>query len=93
MASKELVPYTESQRDAIEEGLLNKELAHRRDHGIEVFLYWHSKNNVLSIFVTDVSANQSQSFTVPNDRGMDAFEHPFYYAPLIERIFNEEDGA
>lgn len=91
--SSELAPYTEHHRDKVEQQLLLKELAWRRDHGIEVFLYWHSKLNTLSIFVTDINANQSQNFTVPNDKGLDAYYHPYAYSPIIERTYNGEDGS
>lgn len=91
----ELMPYSAQRRDRLEEDLANhRELAYRRDHGIEVFLYWHKKTNVLSIMLTDINANQSQNFTVPNDKGLDAFYHPYVYAPnLTERTYDENDGA
>ena len=69
-------------------GLLdNRELAHRRDHGIEVFLMWHKRANVLAIMLYDFSTNASYNFTVPNDRGLDAFYHPFAY------LRSENDAA
>lgn len=92
MASNELVPYSESQRDQLEDDLANnRELAYRLENGIEVFLYWHKEQNILSLFVTDVTANQSQSEVVPNNKGLEAFYHPYAYLSRLEEEY--DDGA
>lgn len=56
------------------------ELNHRRDAGIEVFLYWHKEANILALMLNEPNDNQGYAFIVPNDSGNDAFEHPYAYA-------------
>lgn len=60
-----------------------EELMHRRNNGVEVFLYWYRENNVLSILLNDEQANPplSTEFNVPNDKGLEAFNHPFVWLP------------
>jgi hypothetical protein len=62
-----------------EEELDNIDLLHRRDSATEVFLMWHRTSNVLSIFLSDLTNNRGYNFVVPNDKGLDAFEHPWVY--------------
>ena len=59
------------------------ELNSRRSDGIEVFLMWYRKHNVLSIMLDDMKANPPvhTEFFVPNDKGVEAFEHPYAWLP------------
>lgn len=59
------------------------ELAQRRNDGIEVFLMWHREANILTIALIDekVEPPFATEFIVPNDKGMQAFEHPYAWLP------------
>jgi hypothetical protein len=59
------------------------ELNSRRSDGLEVFLLWHQTNNVLSIALTDYKQQPpfQAEFLVPNDKGNEAFHHPYAYMP------------
>ena len=59
------------------------ELNHRLSDGIEVFLLWHSTANILSIALTDHKQSPpfAAEFLVPNDKGNDAFYHPYAFMP------------
>lgn len=87
--------YLESVRDRLEALPLAKELARRRDSNLEVFLRWHKKANVLSIMMTELPKGNSYNFIVPNDKGLEAFYHPYPFAYregiMFEREYN--DGA
>lgn len=63
------------------EPLNEVELMSRRSNGIEVFLMWCKETNLVSIVINDLHSEQSNAFPVPNEEAMQAFEHPFAYAP------------
>lgn len=56
-------------------------LMHRRNNGVEVFLNWHKSANILSIVLIDEADHKDWEFVVPNDSGIQAFEHPFAWLP------------
>jgi hypothetical protein len=58
-----------------------RELAHRAHDGLEVTLLWDPRSNEVSIDVVDERHNSS--FLLPVDPGsaLDAFNHPYVYAP------------
>jgi hypothetical protein len=58
-----------------------KELAHREQDGIAVTLLWNAKTNEVSIQLVDQRIERDLAFTVANDAALDAFAHPFAYAP------------
>ncbi len=60
-----------------------EELMHRRNNGVEVFLYWYRTNNVLSVLLNDEQAQPPvhTEFFVPNDKGVEAFNHPYVWLP------------
>lgn len=57
------------------------ELAYRSGDGIEVSLLWSRRTNRLTVLVRDVHTGEFFHFSPPPDRGLDAFYHPFAYAP------------
>lgn len=63
------------------EPLQEVDLMSRRTHGIEIFLMWCRETNLVSIVINDLKSEQSQAFPVPNDKAMEAFNHPFAFAP------------
>jgi len=76
------ITYSERQRDKVEQELAWRELDYRRSNGIEVFLEWHKKNNILRIILNDEPNNQQHIFGVPNAEALEAFRHPFAYKEL-----------
>ena len=54
-----------------------RELASRRNGGLEITLYWHAHDNSTSIDVYQEATDETISFPVPRDRALDAFHHPF----------------
>jgi hypothetical protein len=59
-----------------------RELAHRISNGIEVTLYWGPAKNEVVVEVIDHGAAQVFEITVPSERALDAFHHPYAYASL-----------
>jgi hypothetical protein len=54
-----------------------RELAHRRSGGVEVTLYWSADDNTTSVEITQPASEQALLFSVPRERALDAFYHPF----------------
>ena len=61
-----------------------RELAHRANDGIEVWLYWEKVADLLTLEVYDGRNEQYYEVDVPRDRAMDAFHHPFAYVAAAE---------
>ena len=57
-----------------------RELAVRDSDGVRVVLFWHPRDNVLSVSVEDARAGDRFQLLVAPDRALDAFYHPFAYA-------------
>jgi hypothetical protein len=57
------------------------ELAHRSGDGIEVSLLWSRLTDRLTVLVGDLRTGEFFDFSPPRDKGLDAFHHPFAYAP------------
>ena len=57
------------------------ELAHRSGDGIEVSLLWSRFTDALTVVVGDLRTGESFEFSPPRSQGLDAFHHPFAYAP------------
>jgi len=58
-----------------------RELAHRAHDGLEVTLLWDARSNEVSIDVADERSNTSFSLPVAPGSALDAFNHPYAYAP------------
>jgi hypothetical protein len=58
-----------------------RELAHRAHDGLEVTLLWDPRSNEVSIDVVDERIDSSFSLPVPAGSALDAFNHPYVYAP------------
>jgi hypothetical protein len=56
-----------------------RELAHRANDGIEVWLYWETVGDTLTLELYDAKDDEFFALDVPKDRAMDAFRHPFVY--------------
>jgi hypothetical protein len=64
------------------------ELAHRQNDGIQVFLFWHKQANILTIALIDAKQNPpfATEFEVPNEKGMEAFNHPYAHMPESQTV-------
>src|SRR5262249_29244691 len=60
-----------------------RELAQRAADGVEVTLYWDSICDSVAVEVRDASSEKTFEITVPRDRALDAFHHPFAYAASL----------
>jgi hypothetical protein len=56
-----------------------RELANRRNGGLEITLYWHAGDDSISIDIHQEATEETMSFPVPADQALDAFDHPFAY--------------
>ena len=61
----------------------SRELAHRRNDGIDVTLLWNRSENRLFVIVRD--ARSDDSFELPADAGnaLQVFEHPYAEAAYL----------
>jgi hypothetical protein len=60
--------------------LTTRELAYRRNGGIEVALDWDQMSGKVTLFVGDLATGVAFEFPVAPDRALDAFHHPYAYA-------------
>ena len=58
-----------------------RELAHRFGDGIEVTLYWHSRDDRLTVSVSDARTGEFFEVDAPRNAALDVFHHPFAWAP------------
>lgn len=56
-----------------------RELAKRRSANVEVTLLWNRQSQRTWISVRDLANGSESSVIVPNERALDAFEHPYVY--------------
>jgi hypothetical protein len=63
---------------------LFEELDYRENDGIEVSLLWDRSTNGVSIYVFDTKTNTSFEQQVAPEQALDAFHHPYVYAPASE---------
>lgn len=56
------------------------DLAHRRNDGIDVVLWWSREENSVSVEVLHLASDESFELAVDPSRALDAFYHPFAYA-------------
>jgi len=60
---------------------LRRELAHRSTDGIEVSLFWSKPSNRVTIELVDERIDERFEFEVAHEKALDAFRHPYAYAP------------
>jgi hypothetical protein len=60
---------------------IRRELAHRESYGIEVTLFWSKPTNRVSVVVFDAQFDEGFEFEVDARVALDAFHHPYVYAP------------
>jgi hypothetical protein len=74
----------------------SRELAHRAHDSLEVTLSWHPRSNEISVEVVDDRLEQSFTLTVDPGSALDAFHHPYAYAPAwigLDTGFARETAA
>jgi hypothetical protein len=58
-----------------------RELAHRRNDGIDVTMLWNTSSDQVSVAVNDTKSGEAFEILVaPGERALDVFHHPFAYA-------------
>lgn len=60
---------------------MTRELAHRANDGVEVWLNWSSEDNRLTVVVEDTKAETGFELQARRDNALDVFYHPYVYAP------------
>ena len=58
-----------------------RELAQRQSGTLEVLLLWHAQNDLVELSVRDLATGGGFHAEVAPDRAIDAFYHPYVYAP------------
>jgi hypothetical protein len=58
-----------------------RELAHRRNGALDIFLLWHPVDDSVTIRVEDLRTGVRVEMDVEQQTALAAFEHPFSYAP------------
>jgi hypothetical protein len=58
-----------------------RELAYRKTDGIQVALLWQPADDTVSILVEDTRTGVALEFEVNAGLALDAFYHPYAYAP------------
>ena len=58
------------------------DLAHRRNDGIDVVLWWSPDDDTVAVEVLHLATDESFELAVERDRALDAFYHPNAYAWL-----------
>jgi hypothetical protein len=56
------------------------DLAHRRNDGIDVVLWWSPDDDEIAVEVLHLASDESFELVVESGRALDAFYHPFAYA-------------
>ena len=56
-----------------------RELAVRENDGIRIRLLWDTGDHGLLLVIEDLRTEETFELSVPRDRGLDAFYHPFTY--------------
>ena len=60
-----------------------RELAHRRNDGLDIRLLWDSATDRVTVALFDSKTNEGFEVEVgPDERALDVFHHPFAYAAV-----------
>jgi hypothetical protein len=62
-----------------------RELAHRSSNGIDVRLFWSPADNSVTVAVDDALGAAFELDVAP-ERALDAFNHPYAYAPSTRDV-------
>jgi hypothetical protein len=67
----------------------SRELAHRNQDGLQVTLFWDSATDAVWVAVLDQRQERAFEFFVDGSRALDAFYHPYVYAPASDVELSE----
>jgi hypothetical protein len=71
-----------------------RELDHRYNDGIDVWLLWREADNQVLVKVIDAKAGEAFEIEVAaGESALDVFHHPFAYAATRERAVPAATGA
>ena len=62
---------------------MQNELAHRRSASLEGWLLWDDGPDRVTVRVRDDATGDEFEAEVPRDRALEAFRHPFLFAPPV----------
>ncbi len=68
---------------------ISRELAYRHQDGLEVTLLWNALSNEVSIELVDERHETALAFAVDAKYALDAFYHPYAYAPVLDLALQE----
>ena len=57
-----------------------EELAHRRNHGLDVTLFWSKADDEVTVEVVDERMGEVFEIRARRECALDAFHHPYAYA-------------
>ena len=63
-----------------------RELDYRAGDGLEVRLLWNEDDGRVVVRVDDARTGEHFEIEVPSHAALDAFEHPFAYAPAAPTV-------
>ena len=58
-----------------------RELAHRRNGALDIFLLWHPGEDAVTVVVEDLRTGVRIELAIDRRDALAAFHHPFAYAP------------
>jgi hypothetical protein len=61
--------------------VVERELAYRRNGALDIYLIWHPAHDAVSIRVEDQRTGVRVEMDVDQRSALEAFRHPFSYAP------------
>jgi hypothetical protein len=64
-----------------------RELAQRLSGTVEILLLWHPEIDRVELSVGDVTTGEGFHIEVAPGNAMDAFHHPYVYAPRRENLY------
>jgi hypothetical protein len=60
---------------------MKNELSHRQAQGLDVWLLWDDEDDRVTLRVVDANTGEEFEREIPRDRALEAFRHPFLFAP------------
>ena len=61
-------------------------LSERKDATVEVVLRYRREDGTVNILMHEIASGESYQFDVPNNKALDAFNHPYCYMFIPETM-------
>jgi len=58
-----------------------RELARRSGDGLTITLFWHPRDDTVTVEIWHAATGQTIAVAVPPEQALDAFHHPFAHLP------------